>query len=79
MGLILNLIIGGLAGWIAGNLMKGRGFGVVGNVLLGVVGGFVGAIVFRLLGLMSTGIVGSLVVSTAGAVLLLYLVKRFKR
>ncbi|MBU3823712.1 MAG: GlsB/YeaQ/YmgE family stress response membrane protein [Candidatus Oceanisphaera merdipullorum] len=79
MGLILNLIIGGLAGWIAGQLMKGRGFGVVGNVLLGVVGGFIGAIMFRLLGLMSTGIVGSLVISTIGAALLLYLAQRFKK
>lgn len=79
MGLILNLIIGGLAGWIAGNLMKGRGFGVVGNVLLGVVGGFFGAIVFRLLGLASTGIIGSLVISTIGAALLLYIARKIKK
>ncbi|MGO4999037.1 GlsB/YeaQ/YmgE family stress response membrane protein [Oceanisphaera sp. W20_SRM_FM3] len=79
MGLILNLIIGGLAGWLAGQLMKGRGFGVVGNVLLGIVGGFIGAIMFRLLGLASTGIVGSLVVSTVGAALLLYLAQRFRK
>lgn len=79
MGLILNLIIGGIAGWLAGQLMKGRGFGVLLNVILGVVGGFIGAIMFRLLGLTSTGIVGSLVISTIGAALLLYLAQRFKK
>ena len=79
MGLILNLIIGGIAGWLAGQLMKGRGFGVLLNVILGVVGGFIGAIMFRLLGLTSTGIVGSLVISTIGAALLLYLARRFKK
>ena len=79
MGIILNLIIGGLAGWLAGQLMKGRGFGVLRNVLLGIVGGFIGAIMFRLLGLTSTGIVGSLVISTIGAALLLYIAQRFKK
>ncbi|WP_319782131.1 GlsB/YeaQ/YmgE family stress response membrane protein [Oceanisphaera sp. IT1-181] len=79
MGIILNLIIGGLAGWIAGQMMKGRGFGVVGNILLGVVGGFFGAIMFRLLGLTSTGIVGSLVISTIGAALLLYIARKIKK
>ena len=79
MGIILNLIIGGLAGWLAGKLMKGRGFGVLRNVLLGIVGGFIGAIMFRLLGLTSTGIVGSLVISTIGAALLLYIAQRFKK
>lgn len=79
MGLILNLIIGGLAGWLAGKMMKGRGFGVLGNILLGVLGGFFGAIMFRLLGLAATGIVGSLVISTIGAALLLYLARKFKK
>ena len=79
MGIILNLIIGGLAGWLAGQLMKGRGFGVLRNVLLGIVGGFIGAIMFRLLGLTSTGLVGSLVISTIGAALLLYIAQRFKK
>lgn len=78
MGLILGLIIGGLAGWIAGKLMKGHGFGVLVNVLLGLVGSFVGGIMFRLLGLGATGIVGSLVISTIGAVLLLYIARRLK-
>ena len=76
MGLILSLIIGGLAGWGAGKLMKGRDFGVVGNVLLGLVGGFLGNIVFGFVGLAATNILGTIVVSTLGAALLIYVARK---
>ncbi|MCT7655822.1 GlsB/YeaQ/YmgE family stress response membrane protein [Oceanimonas sp. NS1] len=78
MGLLWGLIIGGLAGWIAGNLMKGQGFGLLGNIAVGLVGGFLGGLVFRLLGLAATGIIGSLVMSVVGAVLLLFIVGKIK-
>ena len=79
MNLILFLIIGGVAGWLAGLIMKGRGFGVLANVGIGSVGSFVGGIVFRLLGLASQGAVGELVTATVGAVLLLFLVGKLKK
>ncbi|GAA3583337.1 MULTISPECIES: GlsB/YeaQ/YmgE family stress response membrane protein [Marinobacter] len=79
MNLILFLIIGGVAGWLAGLIMKGRGFGVLANVGIGIVGSFVGGIVFRLLGLASQGAVGELVTATVGAVLLLFLVGKLKK
>lgn len=72
MDLLGSLVVGGIAGFLAGVLMKGRGFGVLGNVLVGLVGGALGGWVFGLLGLRSDGgFTGSLVTATAGALLLL--------
>lgn len=79
MGLILFLIIGGVAGWLAGVIMKGRGFGVLANIGIGIVGSFIGGIVFRLLGLASQSMVGELVTATAGAVLLLFIVGKMNK
>ncbi|MBW4934773.1 GlsB/YeaQ/YmgE family stress response membrane protein [Marinobacter sp. F4206] len=79
MNLILFLIIGGVAGWLAGLIMKGRGFGVLANIGIGIVGSFIGGFVFRLLGLMAQGAVGELVTATVGAVLLLAIVSAIKK
>ena len=78
MSLITFLIIGCLAGWLAGQLTKGAGFGLIGNVAIGVVGSFVGGFTFRLLGLHSESFLGSIVTATVGAVILLYIVRLAK-
>ena len=70
-GLIIFLAIGAVAGWLAGNLMKGGGFGLVGNIVVGIVGAVLGGFVFGLLGITTTGLIGSIVTATAGAALLL--------
>lgn len=75
MGLIAYLVIGGLAGWLAGTFMKGKGFGILRNIIIGIIGSFIGGFSFGLLGLSSTGFIGSLVTATIGAVLLIYLVR----
>ena len=59
-GLILFLLIGALAGWIAGLITKGSGFGVVGNMLVGFVGAFLGGFCFRLLGIAAFGFLGQI-------------------
>ncbi|MBE02326.1 GlsB/YeaQ/YmgE family stress response membrane protein [Marinobacter lutaoensis] len=79
MNLILFLIIGGVAGWLAGLIMKGRGFGVLANIGIGIVGSFIGGLVFSLLGLAARGAVGELVTATVGAVLLLAIVNKLKK
>lgn len=79
MGLILWLIIGGLAGWIAGNIMRGGGFGVLGNIGVGIVGAVIGGFLFSLLGLSSSGFLGSLVTATVGAVVLLWVVAKLRK
>jgi uncharacterized membrane protein YeaQ/YmgE (transglycosylase-associated protein family) len=73
--LLWQIAIGILAGWLAGKIMRGRGYGVIIDLLLGIVGSIIGAFVFGLLGLHAYGLVGSIVVATAGAMMLLYLVR----
>lgn len=65
------LLIGAIAGWLAGLLAQGRGFGLLGNIVVGVIGALVGGFVFSLLGLQSYTTLGSLVTATIGAVILL--------
>ncbi|NOT63854.1 MAG: GlsB/YeaQ/YmgE family stress response membrane protein [Acidobacteria bacterium] len=78
--LILSLIIGAVAGWLAGNMMRGGGFGVVGNIVVGIVGGLLGGWLFTLMGVSGGGgLIGSLVVSTIGAAVLLFVVGLIKR
>lgn len=71
--LILFLAIGALAGWIAGNLMRGGGFGLWRNMALGVVGSVTGGLVVTVLGFTPWGPIGNLITATLGAVLVLWL------
>jgi uncharacterized membrane protein YeaQ/YmgE (transglycosylase-associated protein family) len=74
------LIIGLVAGWLAGVLMKGGGFGMVGDLVVGVIGAVLGGWLFGALGISAGGgLVGSLVVAVIGAVVLLFLVRLIKR
>lgn len=73
METVYFLLIGAVAGWLAGNFMKGGGFGVLGNMVIGILGGIVGGYVFDLLGISEDGSrLGSLVTSFIGAVVLLF-------
>jgi uncharacterized membrane protein YeaQ/YmgE (transglycosylase-associated protein family) len=74
------IIVGGIAGWLAGKLMKGGGFGILVNVLLGIVGSVIGGWLFGLLGIsVGGGFIGSLASATVGAIVLLALVGLFKK
>lgn len=77
--LIIWILIGAVAGWLAGKIMKGGGFGLLGNIIIGIIGAFIGGWVFGLLGITAGGIIGSIVMATIGAVLLLYIVKLIKK
>ena len=80
VGLIAMLVIGGVAGWLAGKIMRGGGFGILGNIAVGILGAFAGSFLFNLVGIsIAGGIVGSLITSTVGAVVLLWLVSLFKK
>jgi len=76
MVFLWQIVIGIVAGWLAGKIMRGRGYGVLIDLLLGIVGSVLGGFVFGLLGLYAAGLVGRLVVATAGAVLLIYIARR---
>ena len=78
-GLIWAVLIGLIAGWLAGTVMKGRGYGVLMDIVLGIVGGMVGRFVFALLGLSSWNVIGSIIMSFVGAVILIWLVRQLKK
>jgi uncharacterized membrane protein YeaQ/YmgE (transglycosylase-associated protein family) len=77
--MIIFLIVGVVAGFLAGKIMKGKGFGLFGDLVLGVVGAFVGGWVFGLLGFLPVGIIGTLISATAGAVILLFVIRLIKK
>lgn len=76
---IWYVIIGAIAGFVAGKIMRGGGFGLIVNLMLGIVGGIIGGWVFGLLGIPSGGLIGSLATSIVGAVLLLWIASLFRR
>lgn len=79
-GLIIFLAIGAIAGWLAGTLMKGKGLGLIGNIIVGVIGAVLGGYVFGLLGISIVGgLLGSIITATAGAVILLFIVGIIKK
>jgi uncharacterized membrane protein YeaQ/YmgE (transglycosylase-associated protein family) len=77
--LILFLVVGVVAGWMAGRIMKGSGFGLLGDMVVGVIGAFVGGWLFGLLGITTGGILGLLVTALVGALVLLYVIRLVKR
>jgi uncharacterized membrane protein YeaQ/YmgE (transglycosylase-associated protein family) len=79
MGIIAFLRIGALAGWLARNFMKGNGFSLLGNIIVGIIGAFIGGLVLGLVGVDFGGFIGSLVTATIGAVILLFIVSRVKK
>lgn len=74
MSIVYFLLIGLAAGFVAGHLLKGRGFGLVGNLIVGVLGAIAGGFLFKLIGLRTTSLLGELVSAIAGAVVVLLLV-----
>ncbi len=72
------LLIGAAANWLAGNLTKGRGFGLAGNLVVGVIGVIVGGFIFRLVGLCAYGTCGSFIMATSGALALLFALQAIK-
>ena len=77
--LIIVLAVGAVAGWLAGILMKGKGFGLIINIIVGVIGAFVGNYIFGLLGVSIAGLPGAIVEAVAGAVTLLFILGILKK
>ena len=78
-GIIWWIIVGLIAGWAAGQIMKGGGYGMLADILLGIVGGFVGGWVVSLLGLGTGGFVWSILVAILGAVILIAVTRLIKK
>jgi uncharacterized membrane protein YeaQ/YmgE (transglycosylase-associated protein family) len=78
--LLILLIVGAIAGWLAGVVVKGYGFGLVGNIVIGVIGAFIGGWLFPTLGLWDIpGIVGVIISATLGAIILLLVIGLIRR
>ena len=75
MSLIWAILIGIAAGWLAGQIMKGKGFGLIGDLIIGVIGSVIGHWLFHAIGLNAYGLSGSLIVSTTGAIILLFFLR----
>jgi uncharacterized membrane protein YeaQ/YmgE (transglycosylase-associated protein family) len=78
-GLLWTIVIGIIAGWLAGQIWKGSGFGLIGDLVIGIVGAFLGGWVFGLLRIGTYGLAGQLVMSVIGALLLLLIVRLIRR
>jgi len=79
MSIIYFLLIGLAAGWLAGQITKGSGFGTVENLVIGVIGAVLGGFIFGLLGLTAYGLLGNLVTATVGAIALLMILRAIKK
>jgi uncharacterized membrane protein YeaQ/YmgE (transglycosylase-associated protein family) len=77
--LVWFLLIGLCAGWLAGRLMKGDGYGLFGDLALGVIGALLGGWLFGLLGIAAGGLLGALVTAVVGAVVLIALLRAIHR
>jgi uncharacterized membrane protein YeaQ/YmgE (transglycosylase-associated protein family) len=79
-GLLILLIVGAIAGWLAGVIMKGYGFGLIGNIIVGIVGAVIAGWLLPRLGIyIGGGIVGSIINAVIGAVILLFVIGLIRR
>jgi uncharacterized membrane protein YeaQ/YmgE (transglycosylase-associated protein family) len=80
MGFLIFLLVGAVAGWLAGMVVKGGGYGLLGDIILGIVGGVVAGWLFGHLGIsLGGGLIGQIISAAIGAVILLLLIRLIKR
>ena len=80
MGILAWIIVGLIAGWLAGKVMKGGGYGVLVDIILGILGGILGGWLFGILGIwQGRGLIGSIIVAFIGAVILVAITRAIKR
>jgi uncharacterized membrane protein YeaQ/YmgE (transglycosylase-associated protein family) len=78
--LLIILLIGAIAGWLAGQIVQGTGFGLIGDIIIGVVGAFIASWLFPQLGIhLAAGIIGAIIAATIGAIVLLVIVRLVRR
>ena len=80
MELLVFLIVGAVAGWLAGQLVKGGGYGLIGDIIVGIVGSYIAGFLFPRLGIsLGAGIVGEIISAAIGAIILLLVIRLVKR
>ena len=76
--MIAAIIIGAIAGFLAGKILFGEGFGIIGNIIIGIVGGFIGRFLFGLLGFGISGTIADIISATVGAIILMFILGKVK-
>lgn len=76
--MLYAIILGGVAGWLTGKLLRGEGYGIIANILLGIAGGIIGSFAFRMVGFSTTSILGELITAVVGASILVFLIKKIR-
>ncbi|MBE8723748.1 GlsB/YeaQ/YmgE family stress response membrane protein [Flavobacterium hungaricum] len=79
MGFLYFLLIGAISGWLAGQLWKGGGFGIIGNIIVGIIGGFFGGWIAGKLGIGEGGLLWQIIIAAGGAWILLFLVSLIRK
>jgi uncharacterized membrane protein YeaQ/YmgE (transglycosylase-associated protein family) len=79
MSIIGWILIGAIAGWLAGRIVEGYGFGFVGNLVVGIIGALIGGFILPRLGIIPASTLGNLIAATIGAIMLLVLLGLMKR
>jgi len=80
MNFVWFIIVGLVAGWLAGVIMKGGGFGVIGDIIVGIIGALIGGWLFTTMGVSTGGgLLGAIVVALIGAIILIFLLRLIKR
>lgn len=79
MNIIWFLLVGLIAGWLAGTLVKGSGFGVLGDIIVGIIGALLGGFLFGVLGISAGGTLGTIIMATVGAVVLIFILRLIRR
>ena len=77
--ILIVLLVGAVAGWLAGVIMKGSGFGLVGDIIIGLFGGLIGGWLLPMIGVSFGGIIGSIIMSVIGAVILIFIIRLVRR
>ena len=77
--IVVFLIIGAVAGWLAGMVMKGGGFGLLGDIVVGIIGAFIGVWLFGVLGISAGGFIGAVATAFVGACVLLFIIRLIKK
>lgn len=78
MDILWFLLIGLIAGWLAGQIMKGGGYGIVGDIMVGIVGSLIGGFLFRLIGISAYGTLGTIIMAVIGAIILIAILRTLK-
>jgi uncharacterized membrane protein YeaQ/YmgE (transglycosylase-associated protein family) len=77
--ILIIVAIGAVAGWLAGVIMSGSGFGLLGDIVIGIIGAVIGGFLFGLLGFAAVGLIGQIISATVGAVVLIFVLRLMKK